>query len=74
MKRECKQYLISYAYSDGNKTGYGSVVITQSKYRPITPDLLANECEAERQRICSCEDAVLVPIGFFRFEAEDETE
>ena len=67
-----KSYIVHYIYGNGIKSGQGSYIMTQSKYRPITPDDLPSMI-AEVKRLCDFEDDMTVVIlGFTRFEADGE--
>lgn len=67
-----KRYLVHYMFGDGIKAGHGSYIMTQDKYKPITPDDIPS-MKAEAKRLCDFEDDMTVVIlGFTRFEADGE--
>lgn len=69
----CRQYYVAYKYSDNKRglSGFGSIVITQKHYAPISPKVLDDAVNIIRKESEMSKDAVVVIQNWKRFEAED---
>lgn len=68
---KCRKYLVSYAYGNGQQSGSGSIVITQSFYAPITPQLLLDDVTGIIRDKLGFDESMTIYINTWtRFEAE----